>query len=60
MKSLQVLCGATIIMLGLNGGAKMMDPEPDDPNFAPAMPEEQGVDDVPDGSIVDNSRVDSI
>ena len=60
MKSLKVLCGATLIMLGLNGCAQMMEPEPDDPNFAPAMPEEQVVDVVPDGSIFANSRVDSI
>lgn len=44
----------------LNGCAQMQDPIPDDPNFAPAMPEEQVLEVVPDGSIFANSRVDSI
>ncbi len=56
MKHIAIL-GCFVI---LTGCASLAEPSPDDPNYAPAMPEEQIVEIVPDGSIFANSRIDSI
>ena len=43
-----------------SGCASMMDPVPDDPKFAPALPEDTVADIVPDGSIFGIARPDNL
>ncbi|MGN1392495.1 MAG: flagellar basal body L-ring protein FlgH [Succinivibrionaceae bacterium] len=55
---IKVLCLGVIV---LSTGCSMVNtPTPDDPNYAPAMPEEQIADIVPDGSIFKNARMNNL
>ncbi len=55
---------AAVIFTGivslLTGCADLMGPEPDDPNYAPAIPEDAVADIVPDGSIFSIARPDNL
>jgi flagellar L-ring protein FlgH len=57
LKKVIVLCG---ILLLNTGCASMLGPVPNDPEYAPALPEENVADIVPDGSIFGNARVNSL
>src|SRR5574344_1005521 len=57
---LKKVLGICVVLLLNTGCANLMGPVPNDPNFAPALPEDSVADIVPDGSIFGNARVNSL
>ncbi len=61
MNKLTIIGVVTSLLLsGCSSLYEMGAPKPDDPNFAPAMPEEKASTVIPTGSIFDNAGVSSI
>lgn len=59
MNKLLSVC-AGIMLIAATGCSSMMGPKPDDPDYAPAMPEDTVANIVPDGSIFSNARTNSL
>lgn len=57
---LKQVLGVCAVLLINTGCATLMGPVPNDPDFAPALPEDSVADIVPDGSIFGNARVNSL